>query len=75
MPENFSPAAVVCLAIGLVAVINVGLVLALTGGAGKAQIQLLQRAARSARDPWKREREAEDELHERVSKLTNQSDE
>lgn len=75
MPESLSPVAVVCLALGLVAVINAGLVLALTRGGARAQIQLLQRAARSARDPWKGEREAISELRERVSKLAEQSDE
>ncbi len=69
MLENISPASVVCLALALVAVINVGLVLTLTRGGTRSQIRLFQRAVGIARDPWKSEREAMSELHERVTEL------
>lgn len=69
MPQNLSPGLVVCLALGLVAVIHAGLVLALTRGAARQQIELIQRAVGAARDPWKADRQSIDELHRRVSEL------
>lgn len=69
MPQNLSPAAVVCLALALVAVIHAGLVVALTRGAARRQIELIQRAVGSARDPWREQRQSVRELHRRVGEL------
>lgn len=69
MPDSLSPALVVCLALALVAAINAALVATLARGSPHAQIELLQRAVRSIRDPWKKENEAVDELRRRVAGL------
>lgn len=70
MPENLSPGLVVCLALASVVVIHAALVLALTRGAGRGQIELIQRAVGSARDPWREQRDSIAELHRRVERFT-----
>ena len=68
MPE-LSPAAVVLLALGLVVLINGVMLLSVSRSRLSEQIRLLRRATQQARDPWKSEHKALEELGRRVSEL------
>ncbi len=60
-----------CLIIGFVVLVNVGLIYSLTSDATREQLNLIKKAAGAARNPWKREDEALNELHDRVAALRN----
>jgi len=68
MPE-LSPAAVILLALGLVVLINGVMLLSFSRSRLSEQIRLLRRATQQARDPWKSEDQALEELGRRVSEL------
>lgn len=63
---------VVCLTLFLVIGINAALYVSLRGGGTQTQIDLFRRAAQRARQPWKEEDEALQELSERVAALKEQ---
>lgn len=67
---NLSPATVVCLALGLVVGINGLLVVSLSRGSLRRQVELLRTAGRAAQSPWKAEDDALGELHRRVAQLS-----
>lgn len=54
---------------------NVGLIHSLRSGRLGRQLNILRRAARQARNPWRSEDEALADLRDRVSRLTAQSEE
>lgn len=60
---------VVCLTLGAVAVLNVGLIAVLRRGNEATQIDLLKRAVGRSRQPWQKEDDALDELAKRVEEL------
>ena len=68
MPE-LSPAAVILLALGMVVLINGVMLLSFSRSRLSEQIRLLRRATQQARDPWKLEDKALEELGRRVSEL------
>lgn len=63
---------VVCLVIFLVVGVNASLFARLRGKNSTGQIQLLQRAARSARNPWGKRDAQLKELSRLVSELENE---
>ncbi len=60
---------VVCLTLFLVVGINAAIYVSLRGGGTQSQIDLFRRAAQRARQPWKDEDEALEELSKRVAAL------
>jgi len=69
---QFSPAAVICLALIIVVAVNGGLILAIRRGGTHRQIELLKRAASIAKNPWSDQDKAMSELRERVSDLESE---
>ena len=70
---HLSPAAVICLVVLIVVAVNGGLFLAVKRGGSHRQVELLRRAAKTARNPWAEQEQAMDELRERVSELESES--
>jgi len=66
---QFSPAAVICLALLIVVGVNGGLILAVRRGGTHRQVELLRRVAKAAKNPWFNQDKAFSELRERVSEL------
>ncbi len=60
---------VICLTIFLVVGLNAAIFVSLRGGGTQNQIELFRRAAQRARQPWKDEDEALEELSKRVAAL------
>lgn len=60
---------VICLTLFLVVGLNAAIYAALRGGGTQTQIELFRRAAQRARQPWKDEDEALQELSKRVAAL------
>jgi len=71
---QLSPAVVVCLAIAIVVAVNGGLVLAVRRGGTQRQVEMLQRAAKAARNPWGDQEKKMSELRERVAQLKPDSE-
>jgi hypothetical protein len=67
--DTSNVALVVCLTLLIVVGINAALYVALRRGKETGQIELLRRAARRARQPWKYEDDALQELSRRVADL------
>lgn len=65
-----NPGVVVCLALGLVVGINGLMIIALTRGGVRRQIELMRRATQTAHRPFRKEDDALEELHRRVSNLS-----
>lgn len=64
---------VLCLTLFLVVGINAAIYASLRGGGTQTQIDLFRRAAQRARQPWKDEDEALQELSRRVAALKGKS--
>jgi cell division protein FtsB len=60
---------VICLTLFLVVGLNAAIFVSLRGGGTQTQIELFRRAAQRARQPWKDEDEALQELSRRVAAL------
>lgn len=72
--RELSPGTVICLALGLVLVINAVLVLGLLRGGSQREIDLLRRAIGGVRSPWEKDDQAMNELRSRVSDLDQPED-
>ncbi|MFQ5942048.1 MAG: hypothetical protein ACE5JF_00695 [Anaerolineales bacterium] len=63
---RLSPAAVICLALLIVVVVNGGLILALRRG---GEVNMLRRVVKTAKNPWAEHDSAISELRDRVAQL------
>jgi hypothetical protein len=68
-------ALVICLTLFIVVGVNAAIYAMLRGGSTLSQIEILRRASQRARQPWKPEDEALEELSKRVAELRRESDE
>lgn len=66
---------VLCLTLVIVIGINAALYVSLRGGSTAGQIELFRRAAQRARQPWKDEEDALNELSKRVAALKSEKKE
>lgn len=66
---------VLCLTLVVVIGINAALYVSLRGGSTAGQIELFRRAAQRARQPWKDEEDALEELSKRVAILKSKKKE
>ncbi|MFQ5921673.1 MAG: hypothetical protein ACE5M4_02420 [Anaerolineales bacterium] len=69
---QFSPAAVLCLALLIVVAVNGGLILAVRRGGTQRQVELLRRVAKAAKNPWVEQEKAMSELRERVAQIESE---
>jgi len=68
-------ALVICLTLFIVVGVNAAIYAMSRGGSTLSQIEILRRASQRARQPWKPEDEALEELSKRVAELRRESDE
>jgi hypothetical protein len=68
MPE-LNPILVVCLAIGIVVVVNAVVIVGMTRAKATRQVEMAREAFKAARNPWAPEDEALQELSQRVKEL------
>jgi hypothetical protein len=66
---ELSPALIICMAIGIVMIVNAVLIIGLIRGRTSRSIEMAREAFKAARNPWAREDEALEELSRRVKEL------
>lgn len=67
--KGLEPLTLICLTIGFVLLLNVGLALSLTRSGIAGEFHQLRRAFRAARNPFRQEGEDLEKLHQLVSDL------
>lgn len=69
MPEIDRGLLIVLLIVGLVILVNIGLLYGMLSGSTRQQFEMLRRAAQRARNPWSEEDDDLKELRGRIARL------